>query len=98
MKMTTTEEQNACFIVKTIGFLNINDLRKVCKLDRKIKYFLFYMYITDIDLGGHGECVECNIGTYRFEKPSKNQLKFMKIITIGIPIQMDIGMPCIGMP
>ena len=56
------------------------------------------MYITDIDLGDHGECVECNIGTYRFEKPSKNQLKFMKIITIGIPIQMDIDMPCIGMP
>ena len=50
------------------------------------------MYITDIDLGDHGECVECNIGTYRFEKPSKNQLKFMKIITIGIPIQMDILM------
>ena len=48
------------------------------------------MYITEIDLGGHGECVECNLGPYRFEKPSKNQLKFMKIITIGIPIQMDI--------
>ena len=48
------------------------------------------MYITEIDLGNHGECVECNLGPYRFEKPSKNQLKFMKIITIGIPIQMDI--------
>ena len=48
------------------------------------------MYITEIDLGGHGECVECNLGPYRFEKPSKNHLKFMKIITIGIPIQMDI--------
>ena len=31
------------------------------------------MYITEIDLGGHGECAECNLGTYRFEKPSKNQ-------------------------
>ena len=50
------------------------------------------MYITEIDLGGHGECVECNLGPYRFEKPSKNQLKFVKIITIGIPIQMDILM------
>ena len=48
------------------------------------------MYITEIDLGGHGECVECNLGPYRFEKPSKNQLKFMKIIAIGIPIQMNI--------
>ena len=48
------------------------------------------MCITEIDLGGHGECVECYLGPYRFEKPSKNQLKFMKIITIGIPIQMDI--------
>ena len=48
------------------------------------------MYITEIDLGGHGECVECNLGPYRFEKPSKKQLKFMKIITIGIPIQIDI--------
>ena len=51
------------------------------------------MYIAEIDLGGHGECVECNLGPYRFENPSKNQLKFMKIITIrsiGIPIQMDI--------
>ena len=48
------------------------------------------MYITEIDLGGHGECVEYNLETYRFEKPSKKQLKFMKIITIGIPIQMDI--------
>ena len=48
------------------------------------------MYITEIDLGGHGECVECNLGPYRFEKPSKNQLNFMKIITIGIPIQMDM--------
>ena len=51
------------------------------------------MYITEIDLGGHGECVECNLGPYRFEKPSKKQLKFMKIVTIlsiGIPIQMDI--------
>ena len=48
------------------------------------------MYITEIDLGGHGECVECNLGPYRLEKPSKNQLKFMKIITIGIPIQMTI--------
>ena len=47
------------------------------------------MYITEIDLGGHGEYVECNLGPYRSEKPSKNQLKFMKIITIGIPIQMD---------
>ena len=47
------------------------------------------MYITEIDLGGHGECVECNLGPYRFEKPSKNQLKFVKIITIGIPIQID---------
>ena len=43
------------------------------------------MYITEIDLGVHGEGVECNLGPYRFEKPSKNQLKFMKIITIGIP-------------
>ena len=50
------------------------------------------MYITEIDLGGHGECVECNLGPYRFEKPSKNQLKFMKIVTIGIPIQMIILM------
>ena len=50
------------------------------------------MYITEIDLGGHGECVERNLGSYRFEKPSKNQLKFMKIITIGIPIQMGILM------
>ena len=50
------------------------------------------MYITEIDLGGHGECVKCNLGPYRFEKPSKNQIKFMKIITIGIPIQMDILM------
>ena len=48
------------------------------------------MYITEIDLGGHGEGVECNLGPYRFEKPSKNQLKFMKIITIGIPIQMNM--------
>ena len=46
------------------------------------------MYITEIDLGGHRECVECNLGTYRFEKPSKNQPKFMKIITIGISIQI----------
>ena len=50
------------------------------------------MYITEIDLGGHVECVECNLEPYKFEKPSKNQLKFMKIITIGIPIQMDILM------
>ena len=50
------------------------------------------MYITEIDFGGHGECVECNLGPYRFEKPSKNQLKFKKIVTIGIPIQMDILM------
>ena len=50
------------------------------------------MYITEIDLGGHGECVECTLGPYRFEKPSKNQLKFMKIVTIGIPVQMDILM------
>ena len=48
------------------------------------------MYIAEIDLGGHGECVECNLGPYRFEKPSKKQLEFMKIITIGIPIQMDM--------
>ena len=48
------------------------------------------MYIAEIYLGNHGECVECNLGPYRFEKPSKKQLKFMKIITIGIPIQMDI--------
>ena len=47
------------------------------------------MYIAEIDLGDHGECVECNLGPYRFEKPSKKQLKFMKIITIGIPIQID---------
>ena len=52
------------------------------------------MYITEIDLGGHGECAECNLGTYRFEKPSKNQPKFMKMITIRIPIQMDIEMSC----
>ncbi len=50
------------------------------------------MYITEIDLGGHGEYVECNLGPYRFEKPPKNQLKFMKIGTIGIPIQMIILM------
>jgi len=48
------------------------------------------MYIAEIDLGGHGECAECNLGPYRFEKPSENQLKFNIIITIGIPIQMDI--------
>ena len=48
------------------------------------------MYITEIDLGNHRECVECNLGPYRFEKPSKKQLKFMEIITIGIPIQIDI--------
>ena len=48
------------------------------------------MYIAEIDLGDHGECVECNRGPYRFEKPSKKQLEFMKIITIGIPIQIDI--------
>ena len=52
------------------------------------------MYIAEIDLGGHGECVESNlhVGPYRFEKPSKKQHKFMKIITIGIPIQMIILM------
>ena len=48
------------------------------------------MYIAEIDLGDHGECVECNLGPYRFEKPPKMQLKFMKIITIGILIQIDI--------
>ena len=32
------------------------------------------MYITEIDLGGHGECVECNLWPYRFEKLSKKQL------------------------
>ena len=48
------------------------------------------MYIVEIDLGGHGECVECNLGPCRFEKPSKKQLKSMKIITIGILIQMDM--------
>ena len=48
------------------------------------------MYITEIDLGGHRECVECNLGPYRFEKPSKKLLKFMKTITIGIPIQMNM--------
>ena len=48
------------------------------------------MYIAEIDLGGHGECVECNLGPYSFEKPSKKQLKSMKTITIGIPIQIDI--------
>ena len=53
------------------------------------------MYITEIDLGVHDECVECNLGPYRLEKPSKNQLKFNKTITIGIPIQMDIVMLCI---
>ena len=53
------------------------------------------MYIAEIDLGGHGECVECNPGPYRFEKPSKKQLKFMKIITIGIPIQTDSVIPAI---
>ena len=47
------------------------------------------MYIAEIDLGGHGECVGCNLSPYRSEKPSKKQLKFMKIITIGIPIQID---------
>ena len=29
------------------------------------------MYITEIDLTGHRECVECNLGTYRFKKSSK---------------------------
>ena len=52
------------------------------------------MYITEIDLGVHGECVECNLGPYRLEKPSKNQLNFIKMITIGIPIQIDIVMIC----
>ena len=52
------------------------------------------MYITEIDLGGHGECAECNLGTYRIEKSFKNQPKFMKMITIRIPIQMDIEMSC----
>ena len=52
------------------------------------------MYITEIDLGGYGECAECILGNYRFEKPLKNQPKFMKIISIRIPIQMDIGMSC----
>ena len=75
---------------KTIDFLKRIDLRNVREIDRKIKYILFYMYIAEIDLGDHGECVECNLGPYRFEKPSKKQLKFMKIITIGIPIQIDI--------
>ena len=75
---------------KSIDFLKIIDLRKIWKLDWKIKEFLFYMYIAEIDLGGHGECAECNLGPYRFEKPSKNQLKFMKTITIWIPFQMDI--------
>ena len=37
------------------------------------------MYITEIDLGGHRECVKCNLGTYRLKKPSKKSAKIMKI-------------------
>ena len=56
------------------------------------------MYITEIDLGGHRECVKCNLGTYRLKKHQKSQRKswkFMKIITIGIPIQTDSVIPAI---
>ena len=57
-------------------------------------FYFIWLYITEIDLGVHGECVECNLGPYRLEKPPKNQLNFIKMITIGIPIQMDIVMLC----
>ena len=32
------------------------------------------MYIAEIDLGGHVECVECNLGPYRFENPSSTKI------------------------
>ena len=61
--------------LKSIDFLKENQSRIVSKLVWKIKYILFYVYITENDAAGHGECVKRSVVSYRLQKRPKNTQK-----------------------
>ena len=60
------------------------------KTQSKNTIFLFYVYITETNAGGHGKCVGTSLMFSRSPKLSKSTWHFSESITIGISMQMVI--------